>query len=440
MRTHWKKVILSSVMGLMALAVYAQNYTVNLSTDKKDAIYKQSEKIIFSLQLLKDGKPVTGKDVEYLLKTDGKADVKKVFKSTENAFEIESSLNKPGWTWLTATPLNNDGKPFKFKDSHGRERIRNFSIGAMVDPLEIKPGMNEPTDFDEFWKKQRDELNAIPVKATETSVEVPKAYQGIFDCFEVKVDCLGEMPVSGYLSIPVNAKAGTLKAVVRYHGAGVRSANQAFYQNAITLDVNAHGIENGKPAKFYSDLAQNALRNYPHRDADNRDKFYFRDMFLRVMRALDYIKTRPEWNGKDLIVIGGSQGGAQALVAAALDKQVSLCIAGVPALCDHGGIFAERNSGWPRLIKLKDGKAENPKIVESCGYFDGVNFAKRISCETYISTGFADNTCVPTSVYAAFNSIPDGVKKAINTTPTAGHGAPNQKGAKRMKEVLSFKF
>lgn len=51
-------------------------------------------------------------------------------------------------------------------------------------------------------------------------------------------------------------------------------------------------------------------------------------MYLRVLRALDYVKTLPEWDGKNLIVIGSSQCGAQAIVAAALDPQVSLCLTG----------------------------------------------------------------------------------------------------------------
>lgn len=120
MRIQWKKVILGSVMGLVVLAIHAQNYTINLSTDKTDAIYKQGESIIFSLNLLEDGKPVIGRKIEYLLFTDGKPSVKKVLISTEEALKVESLLNKPGWTWLTATPLDDNGKPFKFKDNSGR--------------------------------------------------------------------------------------------------------------------------------------------------------------------------------------------------------------------------------------------------------------------------------------------------------------------------------
>ena len=46
-------------------------------------------------------------------------------------------------------------------------------------------------------------------------------------------------------------------------------------------------------------------------------------MFVRLARALDFLTTRPEWDGKTLAVIGHSQGGCQALVAGGLDERVT---------------------------------------------------------------------------------------------------------------------
>ena len=39
---------------------------------------------------------------------------------------------------------------------------------------------------------------------------------------------------------------------------------------------------------------------------------YFHDKILRVMRALDYVTSRPEWSRQDLLVQGTFQGGLQA--------------------------------------------------------------------------------------------------------------------------------
>ncbi len=161
-------------------------------------------------------------------------------------------------------------------------------------------------------------------------------------------------------------------------------------------------------------------------------------MYLRVMRALDYVKSLPEWDGKNLVVVGGSQGGAQSIVAAALDQQVTLCLAGVPALSEHSGSLAQpqRQPGWPRLYSAKDGKPNDEAVTQTAAYYDNIYFAKRIKAETYMSTGFVDNTCVPTGVFAAYNNIPATTKKFITTTPAGGHGAPNTLGDRRLPEFF----
>jgi cephalosporin-C deacetylase-like acetyl esterase len=234
------------------------------------------------------------------------------------------------------------------------------------------------------------------------------------------------------LCIPKNAKPKSLPVLVRYHGAGVRSAAPVtMYRGVITLDVNAHGIENGKAADFYSNLAKKELKDYRLSGKLDRNKGYFVGMYQRVMRSLDYVKTLPEWDGKTLVVYGGSQGGGQSLAAAALDKDVTHCVAGVPAICDHGGVLAGRVAGWPqfvsysRLGKLTD---EDKAVLREVAYVDGANMARRIKAVTYIGTGFIDTTCAPTSVFAAYNNIPAGVEKYMTISPDKGHNAPNTKG------------
>jgi cephalosporin-C deacetylase-like acetyl esterase len=162
-------------------------------------------------------------------------------------------------------------------------------------------------------------------------------------------------------------------------------------------------------------------------------------MYMRVMRALEYVKSLPEWDGKNLIVAGASQGGAQVIAACALDKDVTLARAGVPAMCDHSGVTAAipRSSGWPALYnRSKDGKADDPATAECAAYYDGCYFAKRIKCPIYISTGLLDNTCPPTSVFAAYNSIPAGTFKHITIDPRKGHsGVVDREFPKALKAV-----
>lgn len=418
--------------AVFALSALAQEYTLVGTTDKPDGIYARGETITFNIQLLADGQPQAGAKLKYTLKADGDSSTSGELTSALEPVAITTKLDFPGWTYVLVTPLGADGKTMTLKKGSSP------GVGAMVEPEKITYAGQKPADYDAFWASRRAALDQVPVKATLTRIE--GAMDG-FELYDVQVECAGPKPVSGYLSVPVGAAPKSCPAVVTYHGAGVRSSSKQYRKGVISLDVNAHGLPNGQPSEFYSQLSNTELKGYPHFNKDNRDEFYFNGMMLRVMRALDYVKTRPEWDGKTLVVYGGSQGGGQAIAAAALDKQVTLCVAGVPALSDHAGSRAvpRRQPGWPRLYATAaDGSMDEATatIAGTAEYFDNVNFATRIACETYLSTGFVDLTCVPTSVYAVYNSLPAATRKTISVTPNGTHGAPNPKGLARMKELL----
>jgi cephalosporin-C deacetylase-like acetyl esterase len=162
-------------------------------------------------------------------------------------------------------------------------------------------------------------------------------------------------------------------------------------------------------------------------------------MYQRVLRSLEYVKSLPEWDGKRLIVMGASQGGAQSIVAAALDPDVTLCVANVPALCDHPGDLLSRKAGWPQFYKCKNGKLSNPETAHELEYYDTIHFASRINCETYFATGLIDFICPPCSVISAFNKMPSKTKKDIEVQPSAGHNALSIAGEKRIREIVALR-
>jgi len=247
------------------------------------------------------------------------------------------------------------------------------------------------------------------------------------DCFDVQVPCLGGAPVSGYLGVPKGAEPKSLPAVLWVHGAGVRSSSlpsavQGALSGMLSLDINAHGIANGKPAEFYQQLTAGELSGYPYKGREDRETVYFRGMFLRLVRAIDFLTSRPEWNGQALAVIGHSQGGGQALAAGGLDDRVTMIATGVPAICDHSGRAAGRVNGWPKLVPTgADGKPD-PTILKASRYVDAVNFARRCRAEAIMSVGFIDTVCPPSTCYAAYNLL-EGTKEIINE-PLMGHAAP----------------
>ena len=257
------------------------------------------------------------------------------------------------------------------------------------------------------------------------------------DAFDVKLDSVGP-PVSGYFVRPHGAAPKSLPAILTVHGAGVRSSSLGgsggwAAQGFLALDINAHGLPNGEKEEFYKALADGELKDYRVRGRESRDTVYFQGMFLRLVRAIDFLTSQPEWDGGVMVVHGSSQGGAQSIVAAGLDPRVTFYAAGVPAMCDHTGFKAGRINGWPKFIAT--GETPDDSIANAVRYYDAMNFAARIRIPGVMTVGFIDATCPPTSVYAAFNAV--AAKKDIFNDPTSGHSVSSKAGESMRAAILS---
>ena len=390
------------------------SYKLSVVTDPPEAIYAVGQPAKFLVTLKQGDQPVADAEVVCRIDKDGMPPVtQKKLKLDKGTATIEGTLGEPGFLRCQVIFAGQGKQPL------------TAVAGAGFDPLKIPPSLPVPEDFDAFWTQQKARLAAVPMQPNLTPVKSPM--DGI-ECFDAEIQCVPPRPVSGYFARPAGAAPKRLPAILLVHGAGVRSsslggaAGSAKRFNALAMDINAHGIANGKPNAFYLDLTAGELKGYPAAGREDREKCYFLGMFLRLARAMDFLTSQPEWDGKVLIVKGSSQGGGQAIAAAGLDPRVTLISAGVPAICDHTGKAVGRINGWPKLVPDKDGKPD-PKVLQVARYFDGMNFAARAKAEAIFSVGFIDATCAPTSVYAAYNNLPG--KKQIVNEPLMGHsGSP----------------
>ena len=288
-----------------------------------------------------------------------------------------------------------------------KETIRGLGAAA-VDPLHIKPSLPVPDDFDAFWAAKKLQLKTVPINAKLTPV--PTAHLAI-EIFDVQADSVGDQPMRGYYARPLVAKPKSLPAIITLEGAGVYSTRLDPWltrwaeDGFMSLELNAHGLPNGRPPEYYQSLEQGALKDYQLIGRTSRDTFYFLNMYLRDLRGIDFLTSQPEWNGRVLIASGASQGAAQAIFLAAEDPRVTFLSAEVPAMCDHSGMLAGRVVGWPRLVPIAaDGKPD-PAVLETSRYFDSMNFSTRIRVPALFLAGFIDQTAPPTSVYATYNNV-----------------------------------
>ena len=391
--------------------------SLDISTDREDSLYAVNDPVTFEIQAKDGDRNLNRGEISWSLSMDGLGKLGEGVQSIEGgkAVEATGSLDRPGFLLLTAVFTGSDGKTIT---AYG---------GAGISPLEIPPSLPVPDDFDQFWAAQKNTLAEVPMEFTsEPQVLKGKADEGI-EAFDVQIQCEADgPPVSGYFARPAEAVAKSLPAVLWVHGAGVRGSSlpnalKGARKGFLSMDINAHGIPNGKPKEFYDDLSAGDLSNYRHFGRESRDTIYFRGMLVRLVRAIDFLTSRPEWDGKVMAVIGHSQGGLQALAAGGLDDRVTFIGSGVPAGCDHTGMKVDRISGWPKLVPYDKG-IPDPAALEASRYIDAVNFASRCRADAIVSAGFIDRTCPPTSVYAAYNLL--GGKKEMINRPDMGHAAP----------------
>ena len=298
------------------------------------------------------------------------------------------------------------------------------SIGYVVAPEGFRAGYEEPADLMDYWGNLKQQLKALPMQVKTTPLTVPQQYQDKYTCEDVEINCLGPAPMRAYVAKPVGAKEKSLPIIILCRAAGVKGdwcrcsvnecvGNSALGNGALSLDLNAHGMLNGQSDDYYKMLEDGLLNKYWEYNAADRETYYFRGMYLRVL---------PEWDGRRLLVIGESQGGGQAVAAAGLDPRVSAVVLNVPAMQDLGGARQGRLSGWPQPIENHQ-DLSSAQLDNTLPYFDGSQLIRHTKAEIFCEIGLIDTTCPPSAVFSSLNNAQG--KKTINCVPYRTHAWPS---------------
>lgn len=405
-----KSVLLLSLLLFLGSTVgaVAQNNSFELKQARENGIYKKREKIWVMAYFHEK----TSDSLVVIVRHNNTNIVsRKAFLPNADSLLIYEGAYKEPCSVMVEALLN------------GRKQ----AMGMMVAPEKLKPGTTRPKDFDAYWNNEKQQLEALRMEVKTKEVE-PKVDGYI--CQDIEINCTGPKPSRGYFAKPENAKVRSLPIVLLVHAAGVkgdwcRSKAEAALRyakmgnGALCFDLNAHGMLNGQPDEYYSDLENGELKNYSIQGIESRDEFYFRGMYLRLLRTIEFLTRQPEWDKKRIIVIGESQGGGQALAAAGLDPRVSAVVATVPAMCDWGGTFLGRKGGWPQPFEHKGDKE---KMLNSLTYFDAAHLLKNSNATLVVEVGLVDQTCPSTSIYAAINQAKG--TKIIYPVPYREHSWP----------------
>ena len=414
------------VFCLFALTVKSQEslgtYQVRVSLDRADWTYELNQTAKFSFAVTLNNTQVVGLPLKYACGPEAMPPVlQKTIVTTSQPLTIDGGTMKESGFFRCVAIVEKDGKVY-----------RGLATAAFRPDL-IKPIVTDPKDFDAFWASGKAELAKIPV---DPKLELLPSYStSTVDVYHVNFQNIGTgisrvSRIYGILAVPKSKDPNQkFPALLNVPGAGVRPYRGLMAmaeRGIITLQIGIHGIPVTMDQSVYDAVYSGALNRYMLYNLDNRDTYYYRRVYLGVVRANDFLTGLPQFNGKDLAVIGGSQGGGLALVTAALDPRVKGLAVSYPAISDMAGYTANRAGGWPHAFK--DEKNRTKEKLETASYYDAVNFARRVKVPGIYSWGFNDEVVPPTSSYAAYNVIT--APKTLMIGLEMGHANSPEQGDK----------
>lgn len=400
--------VLFCVLGSLSISaqIRGTNIVVSVTPDHQDWNYKVGEKASFVVNVRKSGTLLNQVKVDYEAGPVMYPETKKTLVLKDGTMKWSGEMKTPGFYRLKVV-AHVDGKDYE------------GLCTAAFSPEKIKPFAQEPKDFDDFWKKALDEARQIDLNPTK--VLLPERCTKDVNVYEVSYhNNRWGSKMYGILSIPV--KPGKYPALLRVPGAGVRPYSGDTYTatgKCIVLEIGIHGVPVTMEQKVYDDLANAALNGYWDTNLENPDRNAYKRVVTGAVRGVDMIASLDEWDGKTVGVTGSSQGGFLSLAVAALDKRVTFLAAVHDAMCDYEAELHGVAGGWPHYFYHAKMNAITKARLEGARYYDGVNFARRITVPGWYSFGYNDEVVPPTSAYGLYNTIK--APKILSLYQMTGH-------------------
>jgi cephalosporin-C deacetylase len=267
-----------------------------------------------------------------------------------------------------------------------------------------------PADLDDFWARTLEQTRAHPLHPQRAPARTPLR---AVETFDVSFAGFGGDRIRAWLHVPAPRPSGPLPAVVRFQGYGGGRGvawEHVFWSAAgyaeVVVDTRGQGAgwsrgDTGDPAG-----AGPAQPGFVTRGLSDPDDYYYRRAYADVVRAVEFTCACEEVDPDAVAVCGASQGGAFALAAAALGGGAAGAMIDVPFMCDirRASEIAPKEPYGELARYLAQRRDEVERAFATLAYFDGAVLAQRATVPALFSVGLMDETCPPSTVYAAFNA------------------------------------
>ncbi|WP_161964446.1 acetylxylan esterase [Mucilaginibacter endophyticus] len=364
----------------------------------KNGIFKGNDEISYKLNIKSTYKDKQEGKFKYVITTD---EGKPVFKDSSD-FSIGAGSSKSLNVKVNAKNPGFYHIDFMFNLSAYDDTVRKV-FG--LNPESITSQLHKPADFDSFWLQTRQQLADVKpqykvLERRDLSTKYKKVYL-------VEMKSYDNLLIRGWLVIPTDGR----KFPVHYRVPGyvVELKPNMDNDDYIAFDINVRGNGNSK------DVVHINTDNYNVTNIEDKNKYIYRGVYMDCLRGLDFLYSHSNLgiDTSKIYVEGGSQGGALAVVTAALDKRVKVLTMQVPLFADIrdnyniSASYKEQVVPFKMFRRYKASRAEFTwdKFFENFDYYDPQNFAPMVKCPVLMGIGLLDQFCPPRCSMSLYNHL-----------------------------------
>ncbi|MFB7102802.1 acetylxylan esterase [Streptomyces hydrogenans] len=274
---------------------------------------------------------------------------------------------------------------------------------------EYRSASVEPEDFDAFWAKT---LGASREHALNARFERVATGLTTVETYDVTFSGFDGQPVKGWFVVPagVTEPVPVVVEFLGYGGGRGLAHGHLLWASAgfahFVMDTRGQG-SGWAPGDTADPVGSGpAFPGFMTRGVEDPETYYYRRLYTDAVRAVEAARSHPLVDAGRTAVTGISQGGGITIAVSGLVPDLVAVAPDVPFLCDFPRATTVTDRKPYREIGdyLKTHRGRVARVRETLAYFDGVHFAARATAPALFSTALEDQTCPPSTVFAAFNA------------------------------------
>lgn len=287
-----------------------------------------------------------------------------------------------------------------------------------IEPEKVKCNAVSPEQFDKYWIEAKNELGRVSPNFKWQKVD--SLCSATRDGFVVEMQSLGDLTIRAYYFVPKSENKHPVVLHLPGYSYGFDYLDDFINRESVVAElalcIRGHGIS----ADIFNPWAEQTLWSVNICDEKNQ---IYRAIYMDCIRAVEFLKSRPEIDDDKIGVVGGSQGGGLAIATAGLMKDdIAACAFFDPFLSDireHAEIRKIINGEFEMFLQHENNPCNMEQLLNNQDLIDVSGFASKIACPVYFEAALFDDDCPVHIGFAVYNKIKS--KKSYKVYPNDSH-------------------